>query len=142
VQKGQNYAHAPVVSLDATAIGQGGGPRVGRLQVRVEMQATGAGGGKPLNIGVGNYNEQESVPSVTAQISAGERRTLVTQVVELSCDGRASCALAAPIFAVAPEAAPAVHIEWTLTAIWFPDSGMVPDDLRLSILDGPASPAP
>ncbi len=143
VRKGANGTANTTVSLDASTVPQGNGPIDGVLQVRYEVRTTATPGASKLNLGVGKYQESDAVPIASSQLEPGAATTLVTQVMALTCQGRSRCALEAPIYAIAPDDGPDVHVEWTLTATWFPEPGTdVPDGLDLVIETTPASPAP
>ncbi len=91
VRKGSNGTALTTVSLDASTVPQGNGPIDGVLQVRYEVRTTGPSGAGKLNLGVGRYNENASVPMASGQVEVGATTTLVSELVALTCQGRSRC---------------------------------------------------
>ena len=114
-------------------------PILRRIAVLVVLALAGVA---TLNLGV-LREEAGAVPITYGKVLPGAVTTVVTPVEEMTCQGRSTCTLFAPVFAIAPDAGPAVRVEWTLTAIWFPaDGAAVPDGLALGSRVSLVSPSP
>jgi hypothetical protein len=143
ISKQQNGVHAAIVTLDASTVAQGAGPITGFVQLTYEARAAATSGAGVINVGVQQPDNNASLPGAYGQLKPGAALTLVTQVVNLDCTGRSRCSVAAPFNANTLDAGPSVHVDWTVTAIWFPDRGApVADGLALTIETSSPSPAP
>jgi hypothetical protein len=145
VVNGSPLNRAPAIALDASDVPQATGRSSGWLQARLTMKANPSAGAKRLNVGVGSYGavvgidqQPSAVPSSSATLEPGGTATMTSALIRYACTGRTRCEIGAPIFAVAPDAGSAVHVRWTLTAVWWPDLGSpIAPDLRLTIADRP-----
>jgi hypothetical protein len=143
ISKSANGVHVAAVTLDASRVAQASGPMTGFVQLRYEVRAAPTPGGAKINVGVDQPDRQSSGPSAYGQIQPGAALTLLTQVVTLDCTGRTRCSVAAPFFANTSEAGPSVHLDWTVTATWFPDRGApIADGLALTLETSAPSAAP
>jgi hypothetical protein len=143
ISKSANGVHVAAVTLDASRVAQASGPITGFVRLRYEVRTAATPGGGKINLGLDQPDRQGSVPGAYGQIQPGADVALVTQVVNLDCTGRGRCSVAAPFFANTSDAGPSVHVDWTVTATWFPDRGApVADGLALTLETSAPSAAP
>lgn len=141
VRKGANASRVATVTVDAGTVAQADGPVRGALQMRFEARPAATPGSASINVGVGSFRDDRSLPSVYGKVAPGQVTTLVTAVVAIDCAGRSRCSFEVPYFASASDDGPVVAVDWVLSATFFSD-GPVPDELALTLTTAAASAAP
>jgi hypothetical protein len=142
VVRGTTLARAPILTLDASEVAQAAGGNPGWLHVTLRVKAAAAAGARSVNLSLGRSSGQGFLPETFGRIDTGGATTISSTLVRFDCPGRGRCEMTTFVGALAPDPGPAVHLDWTLEATWWPDlGGSLPPALRLTATDQPA-PSP